>query len=138
MDDTNVWYDAYTAYLRHQLARHAGGDAEWRPDVVLEVVERLWQPTAAPHWPQLIEGLRWAMSEHEHRDEFAVALALAEKMAAEHAAEQKLLEGWEEPEVQVDRAWARRHAEWERTRKLLYGDEDSSYFWDRFRWTSGG
>ncbi len=82
MEETNIWYDAYTSYLRHQLNRHAASDPAWQPDVVLDAVERLWPPEQAPRWPRLIEGLRWACSEHEHRDEFAVALALAEKMAA--------------------------------------------------------
>lgn len=139
MDDINIWYDAYTAYLQHQLTRQGAQDATWRPDVVLNAVERLWPPDQAPRWDHLIEGLRWAVSEHEHRDEFAIALALAEKMAAEHAEEQKRLEGWEEqPTGYFDHDYARRQAEWERTRKFLHGDEDSTYFWERFRWINGG
>ena len=137
MDDTNLWYDAYTSYLRYQLDRHAA-TADWRPIVVLDVVERLWQPTAAPQWDRLIQGLHWAAGEHGHADEFAIAVTLARKLAAEYAEEMKRFVGWEEPEAYIDEAYVKRQKEWERTRKMLYGDEDSTYFLDRFRWVNGG
>ena len=97
MEDTNIWYDAYTAYLRHQLESHAppegldAGRNPWQPDLVLDTVARLWPPYAAPRWPHLIRGLEWACSEHEHRDEFAIALALAQRMSEEYAEEQAAL-----------------------------------------------
>jgi hypothetical protein len=141
MDDANVWYDAYTAYLKHQLGRDARAGADWRPSVVLDAVERLWHPTEAPRWDHLVRGLTWASAEHEHSAEFGVAIALAKKLAKEHAAEQALVADvfdCQETEGYYDRAYAERQEEWERTRKLLYGDEDSSYFWDRFRWRPGG
>ncbi|MFN8473682.1 MAG: hypothetical protein U0822_15945 [Anaerolineae bacterium] len=146
MEDTNIWYDAYIAYLRHQLERAAPPEslsvepASWQPDLVLETVTRLWPPYAAPRWPHLIRGLEWACSEHEHRDEFAIALALAQRMALEYAEEQAALADWDcgPSEPYLDRHSAERQAEWERVHKFLYGDEDSSYFWDRFRWMNGG
>ena len=140
MDDTNVWYDAYTAYLKHQLSRRDGEN--WRPDLVLEAVDRLWYPEQTPDWDRLKAGLRWAISEHGHQDEFTIALALADKLAEEYAEEQKRLahcfEGWEEPEGYFDHTTAREHEEWARTRRLLHGDEDSAYFYERFRWVNGG
>lgn len=138
MDDIDVWFDAYTAYLRHQLTYHAPQAGSQCPGLVIDVVERLWTPTEPPRWPHLIEGLRWAMSEHGHADEFAVAIELALKLEREHKAEQQKLADWEEPEPYQDNAYIRRHEEWERTRRLLHGDEDSTYFWDRYRWLNGG
>lgn len=138
MDEIDVWYDAYTAYLRHQLTHHAPAGHPWRPDVVVDAVERLWTPSEPPRWAHLIEGLRWAMSEHGHAEEFAVAIDLALKLSREYEAEQKSLADWDEPEPYLDNAYIRRHQEWERTRRLLHGDEDSTYFWDRYRWLNGG
>lgn len=137
MNEPNLWYDAYTSYLKYQLERQAA-TTDWRPDIVLDVVNRLWAPTGSPEWDRLIQGLYWAAGEHGHQAEFAVAIGLARKLAAEYAEEQKRFVGWEDAdETYVDEAYVKRHQEWERTRRLLYGDEDSSYFLDRFRWVSG-
>ena len=65
-------------------------------------------------------------------------MTLARKLAAEHAEEMKRFDSWEEPETYIDEAYVKRQKEWERTRKMLYGDEDSTYFLDRFRWVNGG
>lgn len=138
MDDTDIWFDAYTAYLRHQLTHHAPAEGAWHAGLVLDVVERLWPETEPPRWDHLIEGLRWALSEHGHDAEFHVAIELALKLRQEYQAEQQKLADWEEPESYQDHAYIRRHQEWERTRRLLHGDEDSTYFWDRYRWLNGG